>query len=368
VTIAPPLDLSPRIASLDPDQFEIPAGREEEWRFVPIDHVQAFFHPQADAGSVNADPAEFTSVIPIDQLKDDWLPTDRPAAIARAHTSQAIFVDVPSNVVVDEPIVLHLRNSAAMNYGHIFVQTGAHSSATVIIEHDITSNVAGAIVTHVGDGASLTLVNVVEQGDGQAMLQWHNRVGRDASLTGASVILDGSFVRILPTVTYAGPGGNADLYGVFLADGHQFYEQRIFVEHVAPHCRSNVIYKGALSGAHAHTVWIGDVLVRRTAIGTDTYEMNRNLLLTDGPRADSVPNLELETGDVASAGHASATGRFDDLQLFYLMSRGLTEEQARQMVVRGFFSDVIRRVPSVQWQEQLQSRVDRRLGMVTEDE
>jgi Fe-S cluster assembly protein SufD len=368
VSIAPPLDLSPRIASLDPEHFDIPSGREEEWRFVPIDHVQAFFHAHEGAGSVNVEPGDYITIVPIEQLNDEWLPTDRPSALARAQVAKAIVVDVPANAVVDEPIVLHLRNTADMNYGHIYVRTGSHSAATVIIEHDMTSNVAGAIVTHVGDGASLTVVNLVDHGAGQAMLQWHNRVGRDASLTGASVILEGSFVRILPTVTYAGPGGSADLFGVFLADGDQFYEQRIFVEHVEPHCRSNVIYKGALSGAQAHTVWIGDVLVRRTAIGTDTYEMNRNLLLTDGPRADSVPNLELETGDVASAGHASATGRFDDSQLFYLMSRGLTEQQARQMVVRGFFSDVIRRVPSPQWQERLQMRVDRRLGIEAEDE
>ena len=157
-----------------------------------------------------------------------------------------------------------------------------------------------------------------------------------------------------------------ELLGAFLADQDQYLEHRIFVEHDHPHCSSNVVYKGALSGAGAHTVWVGDVLVRREAVGTDTYELNRNLLLDDGPRADSVPNLELETGDVASAGHASATGRFDDEQLFYLQSRGIPAALARQLVVRGFFVDVLSRIPSPQWQERVLERISARLGMSAE--
>ena len=145
-------------------------------------------------------------------------------------------------------------------------------------------------------------------------------------------------------------------------------EHRVFVDHDQPNCVSNVTYKGALSGAGAHTVWVGDVLVRRTAVGTETYELNRNLLLTDGPRADSVPNLELETGDVVSAGHASATGRFDDEQLFYLKARGIPEIVARQLVVRGFFADVLTRIPSLDWRAQILQRIESRLGMALEED
>ena len=111
-----------------------------------------------------------------------------------------------------------------------------------------------------------------------------------------------------------------------------------------PHTRSNVGYKGALQGEGAHTVWVGDVLIRKAAEGTETYEQNRNLVLTDGCRADSVPNLEIETGEIAGAGHASATGRFDDEQLFYLQSRGIPEDEARRLVVHGFFADMISRI------------------------
>jgi len=122
-----------------------------------------------------------------------------------------------------------------------------------------------------------------------------------------------------------------ELFGLYFADAGQHLEQRLFVDHAVANCKSNVLYKGALQGRNAHTVWVGDVLIRKEAEGTDTYEANRNLVLTDGARADSVPNLEIETGEIVGAGHASATGRFDDEQLFYLCSRGIDAETARRV-------------------------------------
>jgi Fe-S cluster assembly protein SufD len=134
------------------------------------------------------------------------------------------------------------------------------------------------------------------------------------------------------------------MLGLYFADAGQHLEHRLFVDHELPRCRSNVVYKGALQGEGAHTVWIGDVLIRSVAEGTDTFELNRNLVLTDGARADSVPNLEIETGEIVGAGHASATGRFDDEQLFYLQARGIPAEEARRLVVRGFFAELIARI------------------------
>ena len=163
---------------------------------------------------------------------------------------------------------------------------------------------------------------------------------------------------------YAGPGGDAELYGLYFADADQHLEHRLFVDHAVPHCRSRVTYKGALQGEQAHTVWIGDVLIRAKADGTDTYELNRNLLLSDGARADSVPNLEIETGEVAGAGHASATGRFDDEQLFYLQSRGIAPDEARRLVVRGFFAEIIARIGVPAFRERLDAAVEDELGRV----
>jgi Fe-S cluster assembly protein SufD len=364
----PPVDHAPRVSSRRIEDFPVPGGREEEWRFAPMTELLPFMQPDAAAGTLGAAEAGHVTVLPIADVDDrGWLPSDRLAAIARSGVTSAIVVDVPVDTAVDEPIVVELRGAAAVNHGHVVVRIGRHARATVVVVHDTDVDAIGSIVTDLGDGASLTMLSIV---DGPAehvqAWQWHTSVGRDASFVGAVITIGGRVVRILPTIEYAAPGGSAEMLGAFFAESGQYLEHRIFVDHEQPHCRSNVVFKGALAGASAHTVWVGDVLVRSTATGTDTYEMNRNLLLDEGGRADSVPNLELETGDVASAGHASATGRFDDEQLFYLMARGIPERVARQLVVRGFYADVLARIPSATWRSQVLTRIAQRLGMDAE--
>jgi Fe-S cluster assembly protein SufD len=163
-------------------------------------------------------------------------------------------------------------------------------------------------------------------------------------------------------------GGDAELLGLYFADSGQHLESRLLVDHSQPNCTSNVLYKGALQGdpesgkPDAHTVWVGDVLIRAEATGTDTFEVNRNLVLTDGARADSVPNLEIETGEIAGAGHASATGRFDDEQLFYLQARGIPEDQARRLVVRGFFGEIIAKIGVPEIRERLTDAIEHELA------
>ena len=368
MTIAPPHDLAPRVASFDADSFGMPTGRELEWRFAPLEVMRPFFEPIDGAGLVTAvSTSELVVNSAIASASSTWVPTDRTAAVARAGAQSAVTVSVPRDANLVDPIVIRLDASAEFAYQHVEINAGAFSTARIVIEAHTGADVSGAIVVNVADGADLTLLIVVD-GPKTHRLIAHipATVGRDARFTACTVTLGGRAVRLLPSVHYAGPGGRAELLGVFLAEGEQYFEQRIFVEHEQPHCTSNVIYKGALSGAHAHTVWIGDVLVRREAIGTETYEMNRNLLLSDGPRADSVPNLELETGDVVSAGHASATGRFDDEQLFYLQSRGIPADLARQLVVRGFFADVVGRLGLPEWRDDVMQRISARLGMADE--
>jgi Fe-S cluster assembly protein SufD len=152
------------------------------------------------------------------------------------------------------------------------------------------------------------------------------------------------------------------MLGVYFADAGQHLEQRVYVHHEAPHTRSRVTYKGALNGEGARTVWVGDVLIGRDATGTDSYEQNRNLVLSEGTRADSIPNLEIETGDIAGAGHASATGRFDEEHIFYLQSRGISEEEARKLVVRGFLLEVIAQIGDEATEERLQSAIEAELA------
>ena len=160
-------------------------------------------------------------------------------------------------------------------------------------------------------------------------------------------------MRINPSAHLAGPGSDVEMLGVYFADAGQHLEQQVFVHHDAPNSKSRVTYKGALNGAGARTVWIGDVLIARTAPGTDSYEQNRNLVLSEGTRADSIPNLEIETGDIAGAGHASATGRFDDEHLFYLRSRGITEDEARRLVVLGFLSEIVQKIGEPELEKRL---------------
>ena len=169
-------------------------------------------------------------------------------------------------------------------------------------------------------------------------------------------------VRHDTTADYSGPGGSVEMLGLYFADAGQHIEHRLFVDHNEPKTKSNVVYKGALQGEKAHTVWIGNVLIRKNAEGIETYEENRNLVLTDGCHADSVPNLEIETGEIAGAGHASATARFDDEQLFYLRSRGISEKEAQRLVVHGFFNDLIRQIGVPELEEKLATTVEAELA------
>jgi len=348
-----------RTTSYDVADFPIPSGREEDWRFTPVDRLGALFQveptdesrltvdisaPQAvEIGEATAGDSVFGSVL---------RPADRAAAAAWAGAEKATVVTIPNEVELDEPvnITLTARESARVN-GHLIVDVGRFAKATVVLSHKGSARCATNVELRVGDGADLTFVTLQEWDDDSVHLAQNDAlIGRDAKLKHITVTLGGKIVRVCTNARYDGPGGSLDAIGVYFADAGQHQEHRLFVDHEAPSCVSNVEYKGALQGDSAHTVWIGDVLIRAAAEGTKTYELNRNLVLTEGARADSVPNLEIETGEIIGAGHASATGRFDDEQLFYLQSRGVTADDARRLVVRGFFAAIVNRigVPSVQ--------------------
>jgi len=270
---------------------------------------------------------------------------------------------VPRGTTAGGPTTVRLRGEGGTAYGAVVVDVEEQADAVVVLEHTGTAAFSGSVEVRVGDGAGLTLVSI-QDWDRDAVHAMHvgARLGRDASLRSLQATLGGDLVRIVETVEYTGPGGDAELAGLYFADAGQHLEHRLFVDHSVPHCRSNVVYKGALQGEGAHTVWIGDVLIRSGAEATDTYELNRNLVLTDGARADSVPNLEIETGEIVGAGHASATGRFDDLQLFYLRSRGIPEDEARRLVVHGFFADIVRRIDVPEIQARLMDAVEDELA------
>lgn len=347
-----------------------PTGREEIWRFTPLKRLRGLLAGAPSDGHLERKeelPAGVTlTAITTDEAKamGGTAPFDRLGALAVANAGGALLLDVPADAVPDGPVrvVLHGTSGDDVVWGHLVVRVGTHARATVLVEHSGSTTYDAFTTVLVGDGAQLDLVHVNDWADDAVHAEQVNiRVGRDATLRQFEFTLGGDLVRTSTNVDYAGPGGSAELLGLYFADAGQHFEHRLFVDHNAPKTTSNVVYKGALQGEGAHTVWIGNVLIRKVAEGIETFEENRNLVLTDGCQADSVPNLEIETGEIEGAGHASAVGRFDDEQLFYLRSRGIPETEARKLVVRGFFDDLIRRVTVPELAEKLSGQVEEEL-------
>src|SRR4051794_14195142 len=293
------------------------------------------------------------------------VPNTRYAARVLAEAPSTLLVDVPADHEVSAPVLVDLKGQVAdpAEASHVVLRFGTHSKGVVVLNHTGSATLAQVVEVHVGDGADVSVVSLQDWADDSVHLTQHEAsVGRDATYKHVAISFGGSVVRMDSNVSYRGPGGSAELLGLYFADAGQHLEHRLFADHNAPHTRSNVVYKGALQGEGAHTVWVGNVLIRKVAEGIETYEQNRNLVLTDGCRADSVPNLEIETGEIEGAGHASTTGRFDDEQLFYLQSRGIPEDEARRLVVHGFFNDIIRRIGVPGLEQRLMSTVEGELA------
>jgi Fe-S cluster assembly protein SufD len=358
-----------RPKSFDVADFAIPAGREEDWRFTPLDRLRGLHSGAETSGpqpEVRVDAAAGVLAEVVDRgdprLGRVGVPEDRVAAQAWSSFRSALVVTLPADHLAGSPTTITVDGRGGVGYSHLTVIAERHSEGVVVMDHRGSAALAANVELDVADGASLTLVSIQDWADDAVHLSAQRaRLGRDARLRHIVVTLGGDVVRITPTATFTAPGGEVEMIGLYFADAGQHLEHRLFVDHAVAHCRSNVTYKGALQGDSAHTVWIGDVLIRAAAEGTQTYELNRNLVLTDGARADSVPNLEIETGEIVGAGHASATGRFDDEQLFYLQARGITQREARRLVVRGFFHELIAKIGVPQLEERLVAAVEAEL-------
>lgn len=349
--------------------YLLPTGREEAWRFSPIEKFAGILQ---QGRNLSDRPSLIARKIPDGvsmHLHDaSSYPLRRESA---DQVSQRVVESVSSVSVLrisahnelTEPIFLD-RNSEGLDpeASRLLIIAGPHSHSTVVIANAGKSVLAEDIEIVVEDGATLKFVTLQEWESGSIHAARHHAiVGRDATFLSNTISVGGSVVRLLPTVEYCGPGSSAELNGLYFATNGQHLEHRVHVQHGIPQAKSRVNYKGALSGENARTVWIGDVYIRAAAQETDTYELNRNLLLTPGSRADSVPNLEIETGDIVGAGHASTTGRFDDEQLFYLQSRGIPQDEARRLVIRGFFAEIITKLHLSEVEERIMNRIDNEL-------
>ena len=360
---------SARFASFDVADFEAVTGQEAEWKHTPIARVK----PLIDA-VLEADIEPLTGVtVSGDTALIEWVPRDdarigragKPEERASANAWSAFESALVVTITGEHSSEVTVTRSAlgpTARAAHTVIHATHHSVGTVVLQNSGDALLSENVEIILDEGAQLTVVTVQQWDPTAIHLASHfSEIGRDARLKHVVVSLGGSVVRVNPSTHLSSEGGDVELYGVYFADTGQHLEQQVFVNHDAPNTKSRVSYKGALQGAGAHTVWIGDVLIRPTAPGTDSYEQNRNLLLTDGARADSIPNLEIETGDIAGAGHASASGRFDDEQLFYLQARGIGEDEARRLVVRGFLSEIVQKIGSPELQQRLNNAIEAEL-------
>ncbi len=358
---------SERFTSTLVTDFPAVTGREAAWKLTPVDRIGDLIDGELDGSGYDVTASD------VDGIAVEWVdrtdarigtagaPEDRASANAWTQTEKILAITVTG----EEAKTVRVERGAlgsAPRAAHIVIEAKPLSNGLIILHNTGEARLTENVEIIVGDAANLTVVTVQQWNDDAVHLASHfTTVGRDAKIKHVVVTLGGSIVRINPSTHLVGTGADVDALGLYFADAGQHFEQQVYVDHDAPQTRSRVNYKGALQGTGARTVWIGDVLIRQSATGTDSYEQNRNLVLTDGTRADSIPNLEIETGDIAGAGHASATGRFDDEQLFYLQARGIREEEARRLVVRGFLTDIVQQIGDAELQDQLQDAIEQEL-------
>ncbi|GAA3901848.1 Fe-S cluster assembly protein SufD [Microbacterium invictum] len=366
---------SERPRSFDPTDFGEPTGREVNWKHTPVARLAALFVDEETEAGVAYDVDAIADHL-VDSTGHDadvrgevFTPEDLVSAIAWKRGANALHVRIPAEAELAEPVIVPIRGLGADRHGnaHIVIEAMPQSRGTVLLYHSGSAQYAQNVEIIARDGSQLTVITAQRWEDDAVHVAAHQaRVDRDATLTHAVISLGGGVVRVNPSVELAGAGANGKLYGLSFSDAGQHLESQVFLHHKGPHTTGDVLYKGALQGTDARSVWIGDVLIGPDAVGTDSYEANRNLVLTEGARADSIPNLEIQTGDIVGAGHASATGRFDDEQLFYLQSRGIAEDEARRLVVLGFLGEIVQKLGIPEFEAELFAAVEAELAEGTE--
>ncbi|MGO1306539.1 MAG: Fe-S cluster assembly protein SufD [Microbacterium gubbeenense] len=362
---------SERPRSFDPDEFGTPTGREVNWKHTPVSRIAPLFTQATDNDGVSysfSSGAEFQSAglaIGDAPRGEFFVPEDLIGAVAWNGSAEALHIKLPREAELAEPIVLDITGKGAdlRADGHIVIEAETMSKGTVVLHHTGSAQYAQNVEIIARDGSDLTVISVQRWDDDAIHASAHQaRVDRDATFTHFVVTFGGSVVRVNPNLELSGEGADGRLFGLSYADAGQHFESQVYMFHKGAQTTGDVLYKGALQGETARSVWIGDVLIGEGATGTDSYEANRNLLLTTGARADSIPNLEIKTGDIKGAGHASATGRFDDEQLFYLRSRGISEVEARRVIVLGFLTEIPQRIQIEELQQALIADIEREIA------
>ena len=291
----------------------------------------------------------------------------KPGALNAARWDAGLFVYVPRGVDVALPVewITAVTGASGRVFGRTLVVVEEGAKATVIDRYaggpgSGQVNVSTIAELFVADGGELEHVSVIDWTAGvrhHAIVQ--ASVAKDAKVRSVVVTLGGDIVRVEPTLRCVGSGADARALGLYFASGDQHFEHRVIARHEAPQAYSNLLYKGAIKD-QAHTVFFGNLVVPPGAPGTDAYQTNRNLVLNEGARADTIPFLEIETAEVKCS-HAGAVSRVDDEHLFYLESRGVPRDTAKQLIVEGFCQEVLDQVELDELRGELTAAIERKV-------
>ncbi|MGI9018569.1 MAG: Fe-S cluster assembly protein SufD [Euzebya sp.] len=337
-----------------------PAVRDEDWRFTNPSRID--LERQITAGSHSISGHSITGhEVVIDSLSHAAIehadvvrahlgtvvaPEEKFAALALAAFDTGLFVHVPTEHEADQPITIEVQAIEGTQIRWTLIVVERHAKATVILDQTgaADATVIDVVEAVIGDGATLNLVTTQDWGAGVSHVTTHRgKVGRDANYQHTEVTLGGDTVYVRPDVWLKGKGGNAEMLGVYFPTGDEKVEHRSLIFHDADHTVSNYVHKGALAG-NGYATWYGNIRIDVDAKQTVSDETNRNLILSPGARADTLPFLEIETADVAACGHHSSVGQVDEVQLWYLQSRGISRSEAARMLVFAFFTEILERV------------------------
>ena len=383
VPAAMPSSADKSVRSFNVQDFTIPTRKQEDWRYTPVERISEFFdsfepsnNVAVELKGVDGDSHVTMQILPKNEAPHtEMKPSDRVAAVAWNSAKSAYVLHVCGEVT--KPIILQIHGNnlqsldaaKSLDALHLVIEADSYTNADIIVEHTGVAKLAEGVEIILGDNAHVSTTFIQEWDSGSKHVGNHRiHVGQGASLRHTMVTLGGDVVRIRMDQDFGGEKGDLNMLGMYFVDPGEHVEHRTMVVHNHPECKSRVVYKGALYGKGAHSTWVGNALIKPEAPGTDSYELNRNLVLTPGAIADSEPNLEIENGNIIGAGHASSVGRFDDEELFYLQSRGVSEADARKLVVRGFFNELIEEIGVPQIVDHLMAAIERRLAKTEESQ
>ncbi len=364
-------DRAPR--SFDVTAFARPDRTQEDWRYTPVERIEEFFdvfEPSLETeidvsmidGSDLAEGVTYSECKPADPGTGVVSkPSDRVSAVAWNSSKRAGVLAIEGEI--EQPILVKVHgNGMDLDAFHLAINAADRAHADVVVEHDGDARFAEGVEIITGKDSHVSTTFIQEWGKGSKHVgNQRIHLGEGAFLRHSVVTLGGDVVRIRMDQDFGGDRGDLNMLGIYFVDPGEHIEHRTMIVHNHPECKSRVVYKGALDGKGAHSTWVGNALIAPSAPGTDSYELNRNLVLTPGAIADSEPNLEIENGNIVGAGHASSVGRFDDEELFYLQSRGISQAEARKLVVRGFFGELVEEIGIPAISEHLMNVIDKRL-------